>query len=350
MSVETAPAPQPRRAARGVALKAWRRTRLFRPVLVLDIVLLLFFGLTQPSFATGLNIENMLAGVSTIWIVAMGMTFVLVSGGFDLSVGAISTVAGVLMAKVIGLGVPGGLAVLIAILAGALIGALLNGTLVGYLRLSVFVVTLATLTGLTGVVNLWTNTHSYIVTAPIVEELALEHVAGLPTPVWIMLGTFLLGLYLQRRTYFGRDVYAVGGSLTAARLSGVKASLTLIAVYGISGACAALSGVIAVGRIGAATPEVDSNLALQAIAAVLLGGTPLTGGDGGVGGTVLGVLFIGILQNGLDIAGVPSFWQQVVTAVILVTAVLAGRDRTGAKRWRRRFLRSGAGPNVDLGR
>ncbi len=140
-----------------------------------------------------------------------------------------------------------------------------------------------------------------------------------------MIVTFVIALYVQHRTYWARDVYAIGGSVVAARLSGIRTSLILMSVYGLSGACAALGGIIATGRIGAATPQPDPNLPLQAIAAVLLGGTSLLGGQGGVGGTALGVLFIGILQNGLSISGVSSFWQQVITGVILVAAVLGDR-------------------------
>jgi len=145
-----------------------------------------------------------------------------------------------------------------------------------------------------------------------------------------MIVSFLIALYVQHRTYWARDVYAIGGSIVAARLSGIRTSLTLISVYALAGGCAALGGVITTGRIGAAAPQPDPNLPLQAIAAVLLGGTSLLGGQGGVGGTALGVLFIGILQNGLSIAGLSSFWQQVVTGVILVVAV--GGDQLSMRR------------------
>jgi ribose/xylose/arabinose/galactoside ABC-type transport system permease subunit len=156
-------------------------------------------------------------------------------------------------------------------------------------------------------------------------------------------------LYVQSRTYFGRDVYACGGNVTAARLSGISVARTTIAVYAIAGACAALGGIVAVGRTGAATPQVDTSLALQAIAAVLLGGTSLAGGAGGVGGTVLGVLFIGTLQNGLSIAGVQSFWQQILTGIVLIAAVLGDRIGLSQMRaaWRRRApTASGSVPNV----
>jgi ribose transport system permease protein len=317
----------------------WQATRHFRPVLVLVVALFVFFSVTQQYFLTELNLENMLVAVSVLWVVSMGMTFVLLSGGADLSVGAIAALSGIFLAKFIGLGASGGIAVVLTILFGALIGACLNGVLVGGFGLSFFVVTLASGTALTGVVDLWSNTQSIFVTAPIARQIAIDHVAGVPTPILIMVVTLLGAAYLQRFTYFGRDVYAVGDSVTAARLSGIRTGRTLIGVYALTGACAALGGMIAVGRIGAASPQVEVNLPLEAIAAVLLGGTRLTGGFGGVGGTALGVLFIGILQNGLSIAGVPSFWQYIVTGVILVAAVLGSSEGGAWKRmlpWRQR--------------
>lgn len=331
-------ATSPRSHRRRVA-ELWHGTRHYRPVLVLLIALVAVFAITQSAFPTSSNIQNLVTSVSELWVMAVGMTFVLISGGADLSVSAIAALVGIVMAKVIGLGVPGGVAVLITIVAGAAIGAAINGVLVGRLGMSFFVVTLATMIAFTGVVNVWTKTQSFYVTAPVVNQIAINHVLGIPTAIWIMALVLVLALLLQKRTYFGRDVYAVGGSAAAARLSGIRTSRTLITVYGLSGACAGLGGVMAVGRIGAASPAVDPNLPLQAIAAVLLGGTSLTGGAGSVTGTALGVLFIGTLQNGLGIAGVPSFWQQVVTGVILAVAVLA--DRTGAGRGfirRRRFF------------
>jgi ribose/xylose/arabinose/galactoside ABC-type transport system permease subunit len=307
----------------------WAATRRFRPVLLLVVAMFMLFSLTQDVFATRQNIENLLADASILWIVSIGMTFVLLTGGFDLSVGATAALVGIFMAKALEQGIPGGVVLILMVLLGAAIGALLNGIPVGRLQLSVFVVTLATMIALTGVVNLWSQTKSFYVTAPVASTIGVDDVLGLPAPVWIMLAVFLCALYLQTRTYFGRDVYAIGGSPTAARLAGIRVPRTLVLVYAFVGACAALAGAIAVGRVGAATPTIDSTLALQAIAAVLLGGTALTGGAGGVGGTVLGVLFVAILQNGLSLAGVASDWQNVVTGAILLLAVLGDRIRFG---------------------
>ena len=324
--------------------RIWDGSRPFRPVLMLLIVVFLIFAFTQPAFATKINLQNMLTAVSVLWIVAMGMTLVLITAGADLSVGATGALVGILLAKLISNGVPSWLSILVALLAGAALGAAINGLLIGRFNVSFFVVTLASMITLTGVVNLWSRTDSLPVNSKAITNLAIDKFLGLSGPVWIMIGIFLLALYLQKRTYFGRDVYAVGGSLTAARLSGIRVPRTIAAVYGFSGLCAAIAGVVAISRIGIASPQVDNNLPLQAIAAVLLGGTALSGGSGGVGGTALGVLFIGVLSNGLSVAGVPSFWQQVVTGVILVAAVVG--DRLGGLRSVRFRRRSQPGAPV----
>lgn len=313
---------------------AWRTTRPFRPILAILIILLVVFSLTLDGFMSTVNLQNILTSVAVVWIVAMGMTFVLISGGLDLSVAATASLAQILIAKLLIAGVPGGVALALSIVFGFAVGAATNGLLVGYLRLSVFVVTLASLTTLTGAVNLWSQTQSFYLTSPLTTAIATNTWFGIQIPVWMMIGTFVVALYIQTRTYYGRNVYAIGGSVEAARLSGVRTAITLTWVYAIVGACGALAGVVAASRAGAATPQVDNNLALLAIAAVLLGGTSLTGGYGGVWGTAVGVLFLGTLQNGLSLAGISNFWQQVVTGVILVAAVLL--DRVQGASWARR--------------
>jgi len=321
--------PLGRRVA-GIPRRAWKGSKQFRPVMILLVLVFLVLALTQPEFATGANLQNLLTAASVLWIVAMGMTFVLMTGGADLSVGAVAALVGIFLAKLVNTGMPGWLAVAISLVFGAAVGALANGLLIGRFRISFFVVTLASMITLTGVVNLWSGTQSLPVNSAGITNLAIDKFLGVSGPVWLMIVTFFVSLYLQRQTYLGRDVYAVGGSLTASRLSGIRVSRTIVFVYAFSALCAAIGGVVGISRIGIASPQVDNNLPLQAIAAVLLGGTALSGGAGGVGGTALGVLFIGVLSNGLSIAGVPSFWQQVVTGVILIVAVVG--DRLGGLR------------------
>jgi ribose/xylose/arabinose/galactoside ABC-type transport system permease subunit len=311
--------------------RLWTSSKRTRPVLLIDVVIIVAFIATQPQFLDWSNLQNLLVAVAVLAILAVGQTFVLLTGGADLSVAANAALSGFLMGKLIEAGVPAWVAVLAAIAFGAVLGGLVNGVLVGRLGLSFFVVTLASLTAFTGVVNLWSDTNSITLDSGFINALTLDSVLGVPSPVVIMVALFLVAAYVQRYTMWGRDVYAVGGNLTAARLSGIRTERVLIGVYAFAGMCAGLAGVIAAGIIGVASPVVDANLPLQAIAAVLLGGASLAGGAGGVGGTALGVLFIAVLQNGLGLAGISSFWQQVLTGVILVLAVVG--DRVSGRPW-----------------
>ncbi len=324
----------PTRTRQGSLTDLIRRRRLpdpppaFRrvlPVFVVTMALFVVLSASQAGFLTADNIKNLLAAASVLFVVSIGMTFVVLTAGADLSVAAVGAFTGIFFAKLVSVGMPGWPAVALTLVAGMVIGATVNGLLVGRLGLSFFVVTLASMTAITGVVNVWSGTLSFTVNSPVTLDLGVNSYAGLPAPIWIMIGALALGLYLQRYTFFGRDVFAVGGNLTAARLAGIRTTQTYVAVYAVSGFCATLGGLITIGRVGVAAPNVDPNLPLEAIAAVLLGGTALSGGVGGVEGTAIGVLFIGILQNGLSVAGVPSFWQQIVTGVILVLAVLGDR-------------------------
>jgi ribose/xylose/arabinose/galactoside ABC-type transport system permease subunit len=271
----------------------------------------------------------------------MGMTFVVLTGGIDLSVGSLLALSGIILSKLLG---GGGLsswpALLATLAAGAVIGGAVNGVLIGRFRLSFFVVTLGTLSLYQGIVNIWSHTRTTYISSSLIDKIGFGSALGVAMPIWLMIATFVISFVVLRWTYFGRDVYAVGGNIDAARLSGINVSATIIAVYAIAGLASALGGVIQAGRLGAASPLVGADIPLNAAAAVLLGGTSFTGGVGGVTGTAVGVLFIGTLQNGLAIAGISSFWQQVFTGTILIAAVAIDRlQRTPGGRLARTFRR-----------
>jgi ribose transport system permease protein len=312
-----------------------RRMRLPRPtsggvgrygvVLCVTIVMFIAFSATQEHFLTAQNTKNLLAGVSVVAIAACGMTFVILAGGIDLSIGANLALSGIFLAKTLEMGVPGALAALLTVFFGFAVGALLNGLPIGAGGLSFFVVTLGVASLLTGTVNLWSDSKTTYIDSTFIDSVGFGTLLGLPNPAWLMLACFLFFAFLHRRTYFGRDVCAVGGNAEAARLSGIRVAAITVAVYAIAGGCAGLAAVVQTGRLGAASPLVGADTALAAIAAVLLGGTTFVGGVGGIGGTAVGVLFVGVLQNGLGIAGVSGYWQQVITGAILVSAI--GIDR-----------------------
>jgi ribose transport system permease protein len=293
--------------------------------MVLLLLIFALFAITNPAFLSGGNLQLLLTSNAQLWVVAMGMTFVMLAGAVDLSVGAVMAFLAILFGKLLDGHVPGGIALVITIATGALLGGAINGVLIGRLGLSFLLVTLASLTAFTGLVNLWSDTMAIPVQAPITDAIAFGDFLGVNISLWIMGVTFLLAQLLQSRTYFGRDVYAVGGNRQAARLAGINTERTTVFVFGLTGVAAALAAVIGIGRSGAASPTIDNNVPLEAIAAVLLGGTRITGGSGGVGGTALGVLFLATLGNGLSLSDISSYWQQIVTGVILVSAVLLNR-------------------------
>jgi ribose transport system permease protein len=305
--------------------RAWTAAsaQRFLAVLVLLVALFVFFSLTQERFFTSGNIDALLTSAAILWVVSIGLTFVMIAGGFDLSLGSMLALTGIALGSFFTeLDLPVGPAILLTLALGLILGGGLNGFLIGRIGLSFLVVTLGTLILFQGATNLWSDTKTTQVISPFLDSLAFDDVLGIPVPVWIMAVVFLIALYVQRSTYFGRDMYAVGGSPEAARLSGIKVSRTIIAVYAIAGLLAALGGVLQVARIGAASPLVGEALIFDAAAAVLLGGTSFAGGVGGVGGTAVGVLFLATLQNGLSVSGVESFWQQIITGAILIVAVL----------------------------
>ncbi len=291
-------------------------------VLIVLIGMIFFFSLTQDQFLSGGNISAILTSSSILWIAAMGLTFVMLSGGFDLSIGSMLALMGVALGWFMNqAGLPVAIAIVATVVLGAALGGLVNGVLIGRLGLSFLVVTLGSLILFRGMTNLWSGSKTTQVISPFLDSLAFDNTVGIPNPVLLMIATYLVMLYVQKYTFFGRDIYAVGGNVEAARLSGIRTSRTIIAVYAISGGLAALAAVMQDARIGAASPQVGENLVFTAAAAVLLGGTSFSGGVGGVTGTVVGVLFLGVLQNGLSVAGVDSSWQQIITGAILIGAI-----------------------------
>jgi ribose transport system permease protein len=329
--------------SRSAVRRAWTAAsaQRFMAVLLLLVALFIFFSLTQERFFTSGNIEALLTSAAILWVVSIGLTFVMIAGGFDLSLGAMLALTGVALGSLFNdLSLPIGPAILLTLTLGLVLGGAVNGFLIGRIGLSFLVVTLGTLILFQGALNLWSDTKTEQVISPLLDSLAFDALVGVPVPVWIMAAVFLVALYVQRSTYFGRDIYAVGGSPDAARLSGIKVSRTIIAVYAIAGLLAALGGVLQVARIGAASPLVGEALIFDAAAAVLLGGTSFAGGVGGVGGTAVGVLFLATLQNGLSVSGVASFWQQIITGAILIAAVLL--DKVQREGWSS-LRRAGAG-------
>jgi ribose transport system permease protein len=292
-------------------------------VIVVLIAMCVVFSLLRSSFLSYANIVNLLSSTSILALVALGLTFVMIAGQFDLSLGATLALSGfVFYGAYENLGIPALPAVIVTIIVGAMIGGLINGTLVGRLKMSFLVATLGMLVLEDGLVELVSDGQTHSFTSSLMDGLAFNTVARVPVVVILVVVAYLVAWYVLRWSFFGRDIYATGGNPLAAQLSGINVVRTIILVFAIAGAAAAGGGVVQAARIGAASPAVGGTIIFDATAAVLLGGAALTGGVGSVFGTTIGVLFLGVLQNGLTLTGLPSYWQQIVTGVIVIGSVL----------------------------
>lgn len=314
-----------------VPARAARRDRLQRLLVssigigLFYIVVVVFFTLRLPGFLSVQNIAGILATSAALGLVAIGQTFAIVSGGFDLSVGGTVPLAAVTYALA-SQTLPSTLALLVAILVGCLVGVL-NAVVVARLKINPLITTLGTLSVAGG--------FAYVLTDGLTLLLKQEGAGfwgdvtlfGVQHGVVGFLAVALLAAFVLRFTSYGRAVYAVGGNAEAAELAGIRVRLISGSVYVISGACAAFAGVILASQLLAGAPNLGVDTTLNSVTAVILGGAALTGGIGGVGGTVLGVLLIGTIANGLALLQVSSFWQTIATGAVLLLAVIFSRSR-----------------------
>ncbi|MBY6089861.1 ABC transporter permease [Pseudooceanicola sp. 502str34] len=293
------------------------------------VVLIVFLSLTQENFLKYNNIMNILRTNAVMFVAAVGLTFVIVSQGLDLSVGSMTALGGVILAELLTSGVGAWPAIVLTILACTALGALVNGGLIAYGGFNFFVVTLAMLQLLRGAALVLSNGSptSTFMWAP-VQWVGDGRIGALPVPVLIAALIGVIGYAVMRWTRFGRAVYAVGGNETAARLAGIDVRRVRLTVYAISAACAGVSAVMLTGRLTSSQPvSAAVGLELSAAAAVLLGGASFAGGSGNIGGAAIGVLFLGVLANGITLAGVPSYWQGIATGLVLIAAIALDRIR-----------------------
>jgi len=298
----------------------------FGPMIGL-IVLIIAVSFLSPVFLTPSNLTNLLRQVSVNGLIAFGMTFIILLGAIDLSVGSVLAFSSAVMASLVVNDTHYLVAFIVAILVGAALGAM-NGLVITYGKVAPFIVTLATMTVFRGATFIFTDgvpISGISRDDNLFQFIGRESVLGVPFPVIIMLAVFFLLFILLHKTPFGRKVYAVGGNEKAANIVGVKISKIKILVFTLSGALAALAGIIITSRLGSAQPNAGVSYELDAIAAVVLGGTSLSGGKGRLFGTLIGILIIGVLNNGLNILGVSTFYQEVAKGVVILVAVLLDR-------------------------
>jgi ribose/xylose/arabinose/galactoside ABC-type transport system permease subunit len=290
-------------------------------VLLLECAL---WTVLTPYFFTQSNLTNILNQASLTGVVAVGMTFVIITAGIDLSVGSLVGFAGIVSVDVATRTGSGPLALLVAIGVGLASGGLV-GFMIARLKVAPFITTLAMLSILNSATLLWKDGSPIVVHSNLIRDLGGSYVGAIPIAVLIMIAIYIIAHWVLTNTSFGRHVYAIGGNPRAANSVGIRVDRHLIAVYVLTGGLAGLGAVLIAGRLGTATPLTGTGLELDVIAAVIVGGTSLFGGVGTLWGTLTGVLIIACLRNGLTLMNVSGFWQPFATGVALLVAVLIDR-------------------------
>lgn len=294
------------------------------------VILIAVVGILSPSFFTVPNLLNVLRQTSINGVIAAGMTFVILTGGIDLSVGSILAFSGAVAANCVASGQSILVTVVLTLLIGGGIG-LLNGIIISKGNLQPFIVTLATMTILRGATLVFTDGKPISLgtsTGAIgFGKIGGGSILGIPTPVIMMIVTFGICYYVLTQTKIGRYTYALGGNEEATKLSGLNADRIKMFVYTISGLLASVAGIIITSRLFSAQPNAGSGYELDAIAAVVLGGTKLAGGKGKISGTIIGALIIGVLSNALNLLNVSSYFQMIAKGVVILIAVLLDRKK-----------------------
>jgi ribose transport system permease protein len=296
------------------------RARRFGTVIGLVVLCAVLWALT-PHFLTVSNLLNVAQQTSINAIVAVGMTFVIVSGGIDLSVGSIVALSGVVLGTLLQDGQPLPIAVAAALAAGVACG-LVNGALVSVGGLPPFIATLGMMSVARGAALVFTEGRPVSGFDEGFRSLATGSVGFIPAPVVAMIVVYAVAHLALTRTTFGRYVYAIGGNEEATRLSGVAVRFHKTIIYGVSGLMSAVAAIVLTARLNSAQPIAGMMYELDAIAATVIGGTSLMGGEGTLAGTLVGALIMGVLRNGLNLLGVSSFLQQIVIGAVIVVAVL----------------------------
>ncbi len=292
------------------------------------IFLVIVIGAISPDFRTVNNFLSLLRQSAINGLIAFGMTCVIFTGGIDLSVGSVLALTSIICAHTIKIGLPVPLSMLIALIFGIILGTI-SGLMVTKSRLQPFIATLITMTGYRGLTMILSGGKpiSRLGNNLLLNQIGKGSFLGIPIPVWILIIFFAIFLFVLKKTVLGRQIYATGSNAKAAELAGININNIKLIVYAVSGFMASLSGLILVSRLGSAQPTLGSGYELDAIAAVALGGTSMTGGRGKITGTLIGILIIAVLNNGLNIIGVSSYYQDVVKALVIFLAVISDKNR-----------------------
>lgn len=317
----------------GNAVKIYFKENL--GIIVAFLVLCVFlsvFPKTSGSFFTRQNIFNVLRQISTNLFLACGMTMVIILGGIDLSVGSIIALSGCISAGCVArYNLPLPIALLMGLLVGLLVG-MFNGAVISKTTIPAFIVTLATMNIAKGLAYVYTGGSPVRVVTKEWQFLGAGYVGIFPTPVVILVIVLIITAIIMNKTKMGRHMYAVGGNQQAAEFSGIKVEKVKFFVHAFSGLMAGLAGIVLASRMYSGQPTAGDGAEMDAIAAVVVGGTSMAGGSGKIGGTIIGGLITGVLNNGLNLLNVNSFWQYVVKGVVILLAVFLDYFRNKGKK------------------
>ncbi|KGQ69482.1 ribose ABC transporter permease [Chelonobacter oris] len=290
------------------------------------LVLIAIVSMLNPNFFSADNILNILRQTSVNAIIAVGMTFVILIAGIDLSVGSVLALTGAFAATLVGLDMSIFIVVPVVLIAGMLLGGV-SGLIVAKGNVQAFIATLVTMTLLRGVTMVYTDgrpvSTGFSDSADQFSVIGTGYLFGIPLPIWIMAVVFAAAWYILQHTRMGRYIYALGGNEAATKLSGINVTKIKLFVFAASGLLSALAGLIVTSRLSSAQPTAGVSYELDAIAAVVVGGTSLMGGKGRVMGTLIGALIIGFLNNALNILDISSYYQMIAKALVILVAVLA---------------------------
>lgn len=284
------------------------------------IAIIVVMGFVSPVFMTSKNIINIIRQISINGIIAVGMTFVILTGGIDLSVGSVVAITSVIVGSMLQNGSNWLVACIVAILISLAFGAF-NGTMIAYVGFQPFIATLATVTMGSGIALAYSDGKPFTISDESFLKIGQGYLGAIPIPIVLLVIVVAIGLIILKTTTFGRYVFAIGGNKNAAKLSGVRTRRVELMVYVISAFCAAIVGLILSARISSGQPTAGEGYELDAIAATAIGGTSMTGGVGSLTGTIFGFVLLGLMTNSMNLLNINSFYQEIVKGILIIIAV-----------------------------
>ena len=290
-------------------------------LLIVLILLVAGLYLLEPKFLSFVNIANLLRQTAIIGVLAIGMTFVILSGGIDLSVGSVLAFSSILASKLMVAGFNIWLSIVIALIGGSIIGAI-QGFIIHNGKVPAFIATMGGMTIVRGLVMLTSNAQKITGLPPAIGDFAVQRYLGIPAMAYVWFITIIIGYFVSRFTTFGRNMYAIGSNEEAARLSGIKIGTIICGIYAFSAFMSSIAGILMTARLGNGVPTAGQGYELDAVAAAVVGGASLSGAVGSIAGTVLGTIIIASIRNGGTLIGINPFILDILVGALIVISVL----------------------------